>query len=48
MFEKFAMKPCYLSLAAYSYVVYSKDTVTVNTKNNCFNFFLSIRFNELL
>ena len=34
MFEKFAMKPCYLLLTPFFCVVYSQDTLTVNTKNN--------------
>ena len=32
MFEKFAMKPCYLSLTPFFCVVYSQDILTVNIK----------------
>ena len=48
MFEKFAMKLCYLSLTPFFCLVYSQDTLQSISKNNRFDFFLSVRFNELL
>ena len=42
MFEKFAMRPRYLSLTPIFCVVNSQDTLQSVLKNNRFNFFLSV------